>query len=87
MSDRKVAVIAGSTGGIGGAISEQLAAGGWDLVLVNRSAEKSARQKTALNNAHPEAKVDLVQVDLMDTEQIKRAAREILTIHSSIDAL
>ncbi len=87
MSDRKVAVITGSTGGIGGAISEQLAAGGWDLVLVNRSAEKSSRQKTALNTAHPEAKVDLVQVDLMDTEQIKRAAREILTIHSSIDAL
>ena len=87
MSDRKVAVITGSTGGIGGAIAEQLAAGGWDLVLVNRSAEKASQQKTDLNNAHPEAKVDLVQADLMDTDQIKRAAREILAIHSSIDAL
>lgn len=87
MSDRKVAVITGSTGGIGGAIAEQLAAGGWDLVLVNRSAEKASQQKTDLNTAHPEAKVDLVQADLMDTDQIKRSAHEILAIHSSIDAL
>ncbi|WP_415400992.1 SDR family NAD(P)-dependent oxidoreductase [Tateyamaria sp. SN3-11] len=87
MSNRKVAVITGSTGGIGGAIAEQLAAGGWDLVLVNRSGDKSSKQKTDLNTAHPPAKVDLVQADLMDTDQIKRAAREILAIHSSIDAL
>ncbi|MEL7167125.1 MAG: SDR family NAD(P)-dependent oxidoreductase [Pseudomonadota bacterium] len=87
MSDRKVVVITGSTGGIGGAIAEQLAAGGWDLVLVNRSAEKASQQKTDLNTAHPEAKVDLVQADLMDTDQIKRSAHEILAIHSSIDAL
>ena len=87
MLDRKIAVITGSTGGIGSAIADQLAAGGWDLVLVNRSAEKASQQKTDLNTAHPEAKVDLVQADLMDTDQIKRAAREILAIHSSIDAL
>ncbi|MEM6309558.1 MAG: SDR family NAD(P)-dependent oxidoreductase [Pseudomonadota bacterium] len=87
MSDRRIAVITGSTGGIGSAIAEQLAAGGWDLVLVNRSAEKASQQKTDLNAAHPEAKVDLVQADLMDTDQIKRAAGEILAIHSSIDAL
>ncbi|MEM6310981.1 MAG: SDR family NAD(P)-dependent oxidoreductase [Pseudomonadota bacterium] len=87
MSDRKIAVITGSTGGIGGAIADQLASGGWDLVLVNRSAEKASQQKTDLNTAHPEAKVDLVQADLMDTDQIKRAAREILAIHPRIDAL
>ncbi|WP_299706160.1 SDR family NAD(P)-dependent oxidoreductase [uncultured Tateyamaria sp.] len=87
MSDRKIAVITGSTGGIGSAIADQLAASGWDLVLVNRSAEKSSQQKRDLNTAHPGAKVDLVQADLMDTDQIKRAAREILAIHSSIDAL
>ena len=87
MSDRKIAVITGSTGGIGGAIADQLAAGGWDLVLVNRNAEKALQQKTDLNTANAGAKVDLVQADLMDTDQIKRAAREILAIHSSIDAL
>ncbi|MEM6312399.1 MAG: SDR family NAD(P)-dependent oxidoreductase [Pseudomonadota bacterium] len=87
MSDRKIAVITGSTGGIGSAIADQLAAGGWDLVLVNRNAEKALQQKTDLNTAHAGAKVDLVQADLMDTDQIKRAAREILAIHPRIDAL
>ena len=87
MLDRKIAVITGSTGGIGSAIADQLAAGGWDLVLVNRNAEKAVQQKTDLNTAHAGAKVDLVQADLMDTDQIKRAAREILAIHPRIDAL
>ena len=87
MSDRKIADITGSTGGIGGAIADQLAASNWDLVLVNRSAAKASRQKTNLETAHPEAKVDLVQADLMDTDQIKRAAGEILAMHPRIDAL
>ena len=43
MSDRKIAVITGSTGGIGSAIADQLAAGGLDLVLVNRNAEKASQ--------------------------------------------
>ena len=87
MSDRKIAVITGSTGGIGSAIADQLAAGGWDLVLVNRNAEKASQQKADLNATYIEAKVDLIQADLMDTYQIKRAAREILAMHPRIDAL
>lgn len=87
MSDRQLAVITGSTGGIGGAIADQLAASGWNLVLVNRNAEKALQQKADLNAAHPGATVDLVQADLMDVEQIKSAAREILAAHPRIDAL
>ena len=87
MSDRQLAVITGSTGGIGGAIADQLAASGWDLVLVNRNAEKALQQKADLNAAHPGATVDLVQADLMNVEQIKSAAREILAAHPHIDAL
>ncbi|MEL6934646.1 MAG: SDR family NAD(P)-dependent oxidoreductase [Pseudomonadota bacterium] len=87
MTERKIAVITGSTGGIGGAIANQLAASGWDLVLVNRSAEKASQQRAELNSAHPDVGVDLIQADLMDVDQIKRAAGEILARHSRIDAL
>ncbi|MEM6312423.1 MAG: SDR family NAD(P)-dependent oxidoreductase [Pseudomonadota bacterium] len=87
MTDRKIAVITGSTGGIGSAIAGQLAAGGWDLVLVNRSAEKASQQKKELNGAYHDAGVDLVQADLMDVDQIKRAAGEILARHPRIDVL
>lgn len=87
MSETKVAVITGSTGGIGGAIADQLAEDGWILVLVNRSADKAATQKADIERAHPGAKIDLIQADLMDVEQIKRAAQEILETHPRIDAL
>ncbi|MEM6312288.1 MAG: SDR family NAD(P)-dependent oxidoreductase [Pseudomonadota bacterium] len=87
MTDKKIAVITGSTGGIGSALATQLAASGWDLVLVNRSAEKASQQRMELNSAHPDASVDLIQADLMDVDQIKRAAGEILARHPRIDAL
>lgn len=83
----KTAVITGSTGGIGGAIADQLAEDGWSLVLVNRNAEKAELQKKELVAAHPNTDIDLVQADLMDVSQIKRAAVEILARHPKIDAL
>lgn len=87
MSHAKVAVITGSTGGIGGAIADQLAENGWTLVLVNRNSAKAETQKADINRVHPHTKIDLIQADLMDLDQIKRAAQEILTIHPQIDAL
>ncbi|MEM6889867.1 MAG: SDR family NAD(P)-dependent oxidoreductase [Pseudomonadota bacterium] len=87
MSHAKVAVITGSTGGIGGAIADQLAENGWTLVLVNRNSAKAETQKADINRVHPHTKIDLIQADLMDLDQIKRAAQEILTIHPLIDAL
>ncbi len=87
MQKRKIAVITGSTGGIGSAIADQLAMAGWDLVLVNRNEKKASQQKAALRAAHPDAVVDLVQADLMDIPQIKAAAQTIIAQHPQIDAL
>lgn len=87
MSDTKIAVITGSTGGIGYAIADRLAADGWHLVLVNRNAGKAEQQKTELTAAHPGTAIDLIQADLMDIDQIKRAAEDILSLHPRIDAL
>ncbi|MEM9709868.1 MAG: SDR family NAD(P)-dependent oxidoreductase [Pseudomonadota bacterium] len=83
----KTAVITGSTGGIGSAIADQLAATERHLVLVNRNGVRAAEQKTALQAAHPGANVDLIQADLMDIEEIKEAARTVLERHPQIDAL
>lgn len=83
MTDQKIAVITGSTGGIGSAIASQLASEGWALVLVNRNGDKAAAQRDALDGAS----VTLIEADLMDVAQIKRAAAEILEQHPRIDAL
>ncbi|MEL6919892.1 MAG: SDR family NAD(P)-dependent oxidoreductase [Pseudomonadota bacterium] len=87
MQRQKIAVLTGSTGGIGSAIADQLAGAGWNLVLVNRNEEKAKQQKATLGAAHPDAGVDLVQADLMDIAQIKAAAQTIIARHPHIDAL
>ncbi|MEM8870092.1 MAG: SDR family NAD(P)-dependent oxidoreductase [Pseudomonadota bacterium] len=83
MTDQKIAVITGSTGGIGGAIASHLAEAGWALVLVNRNKAKAEAQRDALGGAS----VTLIEADLMDVAQIKHATEEILEQHPNIDAL
>ena len=51
MADQKLAVITGSTGGIGSAIARQLAEDGWSLVLVNRTQSKAEAQRASLGDA------------------------------------
>ncbi|MEM7748827.1 MAG: SDR family NAD(P)-dependent oxidoreductase [Pseudomonadota bacterium] len=87
MPNAKVAVITGSTGGIGSAIAHQLADEGWTLVLVNRNAKKSALQKEQLTSAYPRARIDVIRANLMDTDQVKQAALEVHSIHPKIDVL
>lgn len=80
-------VITGSTGGIGEEIATLLASFGCNLILVNRSAEKADGQKRALAAAYPNVAITTVRCDLMDVENIKKAAAEVLDTNSRIDAL
>ena len=87
MSDAqsKLAVITGSTGGLGAEMAKLLAERGWDLVLVNRSADKGAAQARQLAAAG--RTVETVTADLLDVAEVKRAAAEIAAAHPRIDAL
>jgi NAD(P)-dependent dehydrogenase (short-subunit alcohol dehydrogenase family) len=86
-SSNRTAVVTGSTGGIGAAVTERLAAEGWNLVLVNRSEEKATAQQQALLSAHPGVSVDLELADLMDAVSVTAAAAAIVERHPSIDRL
>ncbi|MEM8936676.1 MAG: SDR family NAD(P)-dependent oxidoreductase [Pseudomonadota bacterium] len=87
MAAAKTAVITGSTGGIGGAVTDVLASQGWKLVLVNRSASKGADQQDALKKAYPDVDVTPISADLSDIQQIRSAASEIISATPKIDAL
>ncbi|MEM0976752.1 MAG: SDR family NAD(P)-dependent oxidoreductase [Pseudomonadota bacterium] len=87
MPEPKLAAITGSTGGIGSAISSQLAAHGWGLLLINRNAQKAEHQKQQLLQSFPNATVDLFEADLMDVSQIIRVSQDIQERFPSIDAL
>ena len=86
-SNPRVAVVTGSTGGIGEQVARLLAADGWNLVLVNRSDEKSHAQRSALEADHPGIEVDVVVADFMDIAGIERAADVIADRHPTVDAL
>ncbi|MEM6386112.1 MAG: SDR family NAD(P)-dependent oxidoreductase, partial [Pseudomonadota bacterium] len=87
MQGKRVTVVTGSTGGIGRAISDQLAAAGCHLVLVNRNEAKAQAQKAELQASHPGAGVDTVTADLMDVAQIKEASNKIVSMHPKVDLL
>lgn len=83
----KTAVLTGSTGGIGLEIARILAAQGWNIVLVNRSQEKTDLQLEELQKAYPSQKFTGFIANLMDTSEIKRVAAEIRSRCAEVSAL
>lgn len=77
--DGKTVVITGSTGGLGKEICKILASLGADLVLVDRSLQKSSAHRDSLLSLFPDIKVTLLTADMEDIESVKIAC-EILKI-------
>lgn len=75
----KTVVITGSTGGLGKEICKILASLGADLVLVDRSLQKSSAHRDSLVALFPDIKVTLLTADMEDIESVKIAC-EILKI-------
>ena len=81
------AVLTGSTGGMGVEIVKILAARGQNLVLVNRSSERSQAQREQLLAAHPDLEIEVVTADLMDTAQTAAAIEAINALPGRVDLL
>ena len=69
----KVALVTGSTGGIGVEIADQLAADGWDLILLNRSEEKSSAQCAELQSRHKSQTFRSYIADFLDLSKVNTA--------------
>lgn len=82
----KTAVITGATSGVGYEAARELAAHGADIVMVNRSAEKSARVAGELEQGFG-VKVKTVIADLSLTREAHAAAESLLKECPKIDIL
>ncbi|MEM6453377.1 MAG: SDR family NAD(P)-dependent oxidoreductase [Cyanobacteria bacterium P01_D01_bin.105] len=86
-SNRKIAVLTGSTGAIGTELAKLLAQTGWNLSLINRSKGKADAQLAQLRELFPARQFDGWTADLMDTNQIKDVVSKLSSTHPQINAL
>jgi NAD(P)-dependent dehydrogenase (short-subunit alcohol dehydrogenase family) len=86
-SKRPTAVVTAGYSGLGSELCKLLVGAGFDLVLVNRDAERSRAQMRELAAIAPAATVHSVTADLSDHEAIHAAAAQIAGLHAHIELL
>ncbi len=86
--DGKTFLITGANSGVGYEAARTLLTKGAQVIMLNRSPERSREAIRSLKNEFgAEAKVSLVHMDLAVLESVRTAAREVLDRAPSIDAL
>ncbi|HVF39318.1 MAG TPA: SDR family oxidoreductase [Gemmatimonadaceae bacterium] len=81
----RVAVITGGYGVLGGSMADALADAGAKIVILGRRREEGTRKASQLEDRGVEAL--MVEADVLDTEQLRRARDEILNAWKSVDIL
>lgn len=82
-----VAVVTGANGGLGLASAQALAAEGAHVVMAARNQAKAADAHAAILAAHPDASLEIVELDLGSLASVGAAAKEIAAKHDRIDIL
>ena len=85
--DGKVAVVTGANGGLGLASAKALAGHGAHVVMAVRNQVKAAQAHAEILTAHPQASLEIVELDLGSLASVKTAAEAIAARHDHIDIL
>jgi retinol dehydrogenase-12 len=80
-------LVTGATSGIGLSAVEALVAGGAEVVLGARSADKARTVMTQLKARWPTAAIEWLQVDLADLQSVRRAAATFTASSRCLDVL
>jgi NAD(P)-dependent dehydrogenase (short-subunit alcohol dehydrogenase family) len=83
----KTAVVTGANGGLGFETAKQLAGAGAHVVMAARNQEKADGAFALIMEAHPEASIEIVELDLGSLASIEKAAKTIAAAHPAIDIL
>jgi NAD(P)-dependent dehydrogenase (short-subunit alcohol dehydrogenase family) len=82
-----LAVITGSTEGVGYEDALALSSAGWNVVMMGRNAEKGAESIAKIHRINPEAKVRFEKIDLADLSSVKAFAERMIISGQPIDLL
>lgn len=83
----RVAVVTGANSGLGLESAKALAGAGAHVVMAARNQEKAQAAYEVIRAAHPEASLEIVEVDLGSFESTKAAAARIAGDHPKVDIL
>ena len=83
----KVTVVTGANGGLGLETAKALAGAGAHVVMAARNPEKAKRAYDEIVEAHPDASLEIVALDLASLASVEAAASEIGSRHPSVDIL
>jgi short-subunit dehydrogenase len=86
MSADSIALITGASSGIGEAFAHELAARGWDLVIVARRAELLGRLAVELRQKHG-VSVEVLVADLADPDELRRVENRLSDPTRAVDLL
>ncbi|SFT35798.1 NAD(P)-dependent dehydrogenase, short-chain alcohol dehydrogenase family [Chryseobacterium formosense] len=82
-----LAVITGSTEGIGYEDALALSSAGWNVIVMGRNAQKGADAIAKIQQINPKAKVSFEKIDLADLSSIKSFASRMIERGEAIDLL
>lgn len=82
-----LAIITGSTEGIGYEDALALSFSGWSVILMGRNPRKGAESMSRIQQANPKAKVKFEQIDLADLSSIKAFASRMNSKGQAVDLL
>ncbi len=83
----KVAVVTGANGGLGLESAKALAGAGAHTVMAVRNQEKAKAAQDEITTAHPNASLEIVELDLASLKSVRAAAAAIAERHRAIDVL
>lgn len=80
-------VVTGANGGLGYETALALTARGAGVVMASRQTERSREARDRILRQHPDAAIEVQELDLASLASVREAALRILTDHPSIEAL
>ena len=83
----RVAVVTGANGGLGLATAKALAGAGAHVVMAARNQAKATGARDEILSAHPDASLEIVELDLGSQDSVKAAAATSLEAHPVVDLL
>lgn len=83
----KIAVVTGATGGLGVPTCRELATKGATVVMACRNVAKGEEAKAAILKGNPQAKLDVMALDLGDLASIRHFAKTFSQTYSKLDLL